>query len=224
MRRRTSALPAVLALGLALATPAAAADDAEAAKDWADTRLRPGLHVSLTGAVGLDLEFGHSYSFAAASVLIPISSRGRAALFGGGTGVTFDLSRWPTARWTLDFFAFFVGGWEPRSCFIGPCAQVTDTVLIPGVGLGFRYLHRSGFTFAVKLPLFCVAGGHVGLLGPRGRRRRTGDGRVYEHRVHAAGALHRLHVLTDGGAARQCSPERTLSCLSRWYTPSTFAA
>lgn len=163
MRRRTSALPAVLALGLALATPAAAAN--RSAGDWWRTRFRPGVYVALAGTAGLDAEFGHSYSFVAASVLVPLLSIQQAALFGGGTGLTFDLSRQARSRWALDFFAFFVGGWAPQSCFFGGCVPVRDSILIPGVGLGVRYQHRDGFTFAIKLPLFGWQAGTAGFLG-----------------------------------------------------------
>lgn len=110
-----------------------------------------GVHVAVNvGVFSLDVQAGRLYAFAAGSLGVPLLSDGRFGAFALGGGLALPISAPGESMWTMDLFALANPGWGlgPNSApFVGL-----------GVGAGFRYLHRSGFTFGLKLP---VIGGAV---------------------------------------------------------------
>lgn len=108
------------------------------------------------GLVGADLQVGRSYSFIAGNAGIPMLLAGDFGAFALGSGVAVRLSSPGESVWVLDIFGLINPGWHTRSvsCDMSGCAAEKAPYLGLGVGIGFRYLHWSGFTFGLKAPIF----------------------------------------------------------------------
>jgi hypothetical protein len=109
-----------------------------------------GIHVGLNlGLFAFDVHQGHVYAFVAANAGVPLVSNGSVGAFALGMGYSTALSRPDESMWFMDFFVDALPGWVRTSGLNTP-----DLVVGVGGGLGFRYLHRSGFTLGFKVPVF----------------------------------------------------------------------
>jgi hypothetical protein len=107
-----------------------------------------GVHVAVNlGLFAVDLQQGHFYGFAAANAGVPLVSNGSVGAFAIGLGYSTPLSRPEESMWFMDFFVDALPGWWGQGGSIAPVVGV-------GAGLGFRFLHRSGFTAGFKIPVF----------------------------------------------------------------------
>jgi hypothetical protein len=112
-----------------------------------------GIHVGANvGLFELDAQFGHFYAFGAGNLGVPMITDGSVGFGVIGAGYTVPLSAPSESMWYLDLLALGTAGRNDER-----------TVAGAGVGFGFRYLHRSGFTFSVKVPVF---GATTALSGP----------------------------------------------------------
>lgn len=112
-----------------------------------------GIHVGVNlGLFAFDVHQGRFYAFAAANAGIPLVSNGSIGAFALGFGYSTPISRPDESMWFMDFFVEALPGWQQSFNFNTP-----DLVVGVGGGLGFRYLHRSGFTMGFKLPVFGAA-------------------------------------------------------------------
>lgn len=110
-----------------------------------------GIHVGVNlGLFAFDVHQGHFYAFAAANAGIPLVSNGSIGAFAIGFGYSTTISRPDESMWFMDFFVEALPGWQQQNARFG----TADLVVGVGGGLGFRYLHRSGFTMGFKLPVF----------------------------------------------------------------------
>lgn len=109
-----------------------------------------GIHVAVNlGLFAFDVHQGHFYGFVSANAGIPLVSNGDIGAFALGLGYSAPLSHPDESMWFLDFFFEALPGWWNLGSRLNPSFFVGA-----GVGLGFRYLHRSGFTVGFKLPVF----------------------------------------------------------------------
>jgi hypothetical protein len=144
----------------ALPTPAGSPPPSVAPQPPANISARTffGLHAAVNvGLISVDLHVGHSYSFLAANVGIPLVTNGLTGAFAVGSGYSFPLSAPGESMWVMDVFGVANPGWQRTSCF--DCVNPTQFYVGLGVGIGFRYLHWSGFTFGLKAPVFGAAPG-----------------------------------------------------------------
>lgn len=108
-----------------------------------------GIHVGVNlGLFAFDVHQARFYAFAAANAGVPLVSNGNIGAFAIGFGYSAPISRPDESMWHMDFFIDALPGWVQLGGF-GP-----SLVVGVGGGLGFRYLHRSGFTMGFKLPVF----------------------------------------------------------------------
>lgn len=106
-----------------------------------------GIHVGVNlGLFAVDFQLGHFYGFAAGNAGVPLVSNGSIGAFAIGLGYTTPLSHPDESMWFMDFFVDALPGWATQGG--------AEAVVGAGVGLGFRYLHRSGFTAGFKIPVF----------------------------------------------------------------------
>jgi hypothetical protein len=118
------------------------------------TEERPfGVHAGLNaGLVILDADRDGLYGFGTLALGAAMLTQGKATLGVLGVGVSFPLGPPDDTMWVFDLFGEVSGG----NTFISP--PPGDTVFgAVGVGLGFRWLHHSGFVLGFKLPLFGAA-------------------------------------------------------------------
>jgi hypothetical protein len=117
-----------------------------------------GIHVGANiGLFEIDGQHGHFYAFGAGNLGVPILTDGRVGFGMIGAGYTFALSSPGESMWYMDVLA------------LGTAGRVDPSVTIGGgIGIGFRYLHRSGFTFSAKVPLFGATGQVSGNYGYSG--------------------------------------------------------
>jgi hypothetical protein len=103
-----------------------------------------GVHVAANiGLFSVDGQFGHFYAFGAGNLGVPIISEGQVGFGMMGAGYTFALSSPGESMWYMDLLA------------LGTAGRLGDSVIGgAGIGVGFRYLHRTGFTFSLKAPIF----------------------------------------------------------------------
>jgi hypothetical protein len=104
-----------------------------------------GVHVAANiGLFEVDGQYGHFYTFAAGNLGVPMITNGQVGFGMIGAGYSVPLSQPSDSMWYLDLLA------------LGTAGRVSQDQLVAGAGLGigFRYLHRSGFTFSAKLPVF----------------------------------------------------------------------
>lgn len=111
------------------------------------------------GLIGVDLHIDRSYTFLAGNLGVPLVSNGDFGAFAIGSGYSFPLSTPGDSMWVLDVFGVVNPGWQRRydACFDFGCSPVTYPFVGLGAGVGFRYLHWSGFTFGIKAPVFGAA-------------------------------------------------------------------
>jgi hypothetical protein len=124
-----------------------AAEPAPAVEPVRDVSLSIQLAVNV-GLLSVDVQVRRFYVFAAGNIGVPLLSHGLIGAFAMGAGYTFALTSPSDSMWFMDLFGLANPGWMNGSPFIGL-----------GAGLGFRYLHRSGFTMGLKVPLL---GGVIG--------------------------------------------------------------
>jgi hypothetical protein len=98
----------------------------------------------------IDAQVGHFYAFAAGNLGVPLLTNGNGGGFAVGAGYTRAISDPAESMWYFDVFAMATPGWF--DAFKRPVVGL-------GAGVGFRYLHRSGFTFELKAPVFGLAVG-----------------------------------------------------------------
>jgi hypothetical protein len=109
-----------------------------------DKRRFVGVQFSLLGTVAVDVDYKNFHAFASTNLLFPILTAG-----GSGTWLTGAVgagASWPlgdTGRWRLDVFGH-----------VAPLRTTSYyTYLGVGVGAGFHYTARSGFTLGFTLPI-----------------------------------------------------------------------
>ena len=107
-----------------------------------DKRRFVGVQFSLLGTVAVDVDYKHLHAFASTNLLFPILTAG-----GSGTWLTGAAGvggSWPlgdTGRWRLDVFGEVLP------------LHTTSYYTYLGVGAGFHYTARSGFTLGFTLPI-----------------------------------------------------------------------
>jgi hypothetical protein len=122
-----------------------------------------GLHLGINGGtLGAEWQHGHVMGFVSFSAAVTVIAVATAGSYGshfgavaGGGGYTFPLSYPGRSMWFMDVFGELVPSWYHQP-FQGD--QVHFGI---GAGIGLRFLHESGFTFSVKVPVLGYAiGGH----------------------------------------------------------------
>jgi hypothetical protein len=140
-------------LVLLLAAPALAEESAPRPLDSS-----VGVFTALNlGLFGVDVHQGKFYGFAAGNLGIPLISNGAMGAFTLGAGYSLQLSENEGSGWYLDVFGELAPGWVQYVVYDAP-TQGSGYLGI-GVGVGFRYLHKSGLTLGLKVPLFGIAAG-----------------------------------------------------------------
>ena len=111
------------------------------------------------GLIGIDLHVNRSYTFLAGSLGVPLVTNGDFGAFAIGSGYSFPISAAGESMWVLDVFGVVNPGWQRRYdvCFDFGCSPQTYPFVGIGAGVGFRFLHWSGFTFGIKAPVFGAA-------------------------------------------------------------------
>jgi hypothetical protein len=117
-----------------------------------------GLHTGLNlGLVQVDMMRDHLYGFASTALGTPLLSNGQIFVANVGFGYSIAISSPGESMWYFDLFGQVMPG------------AMNGSYLGVGAGVGLRYLHRSGFTLGLKLPVFgmslgdavsSAAGGH----------------------------------------------------------------
>lgn len=108
-----------------------------------------GLQFGLIPSLVLDVDAGLFYGFAVASLLWPIVSEGDWLAFAAGLGVSLQPKK--SSPFKLDIFAHF-----------SPVRLEDQWDFGFGVGFGFHYTTKSGFTLAVKIPVIGYSVRHGG--------------------------------------------------------------
>ncbi|MEW5742385.1 MAG: hypothetical protein AB1938_25940 [Myxococcota bacterium] len=110
-----------------------------------------GIHIGVNlGLFAFDVHQGHFYGFASGNAGIPLVTNGQVGAFAIGLGYSTPLSRPSESMWFMDFFLEALPGWWTSQGAPGAVVGL-------GGGMGFRYLHRSGFTAGFKVPVFGAA-------------------------------------------------------------------
>jgi hypothetical protein len=116
-----------------------------------------GVHAAVNiGLLAVDLHVNRSYTFIAGNLGVPLVTNGDLGAFALGSGYSYPLSPPGETMWVLDLFGVVNPGWQAmwNSGFTSYSAQPFVGL---GVGVGFRMLHWSGFTFGLKIPVFGAA-------------------------------------------------------------------
>jgi len=102
------------------------------------------------GLVQIDVMRDHLYAFGSTTLGVPLLTNGDVAVGTVGIGYAFTLSDDGDSKWLFDVYGQGMagrmnmnGGFTGDSGFGGL-----------GFGVGVRFLHRSGFMIAFKLPVF----------------------------------------------------------------------
>lgn len=131
--------------------PAAAADSTTAVAPPSQTYF--GVHVGLNlGLVSVDAMINRFYVFAAGNFGVPLVTNGGVGAVIAGIGYNIAISQPGDSMWFMDFIGMVPVGWLQTGCFVSPCPNQPYGGF--GVGVGFRLLHRSGFTLGFKIPVF----------------------------------------------------------------------
>lgn len=113
------------------------------------------------GLIGIDLHVNRSYTFLAGNLGVPLVTNGSFGAFAIGSGYSFPISTPGESMWVLDVFGVVNPGWQQRydinSCNQFACVPANVPFVGIGAGVGFRFLHWSGFTFGIKAPVFGAA-------------------------------------------------------------------
>jgi hypothetical protein len=116
-----------------------------------------GVHAALgIGLLAVDLHVNRSSTFIAGNLGVPLATNGAWGAFTLGSGYSSPLSPPGETMWVLDLFGMVNPGWQStwNPTFTSYSAR---PFLGLGVGVGFRFLHWSGFTFGLKIPVFGAA-------------------------------------------------------------------
>ena len=106
-----------------------------------------GVHVALNvGLIGVELQHDHFYGFVDGNIGVPLLSRGSQIAFAVAAGLTHAIPAPAASMWFFDVFGLVNPGASTRVGYVGF-----------GLGLGLRYLHASGFTVGLRLPIFGAA-------------------------------------------------------------------
>ena len=129
------------------------------------SRRYVGIHGALNlGVLTVDSMWNRFYGFLAGNVGIGVLTEGRYVVLSGGFGYSWALSRVGESMWFLDVMGIVPVGWTTdadRDAYANRSS--TFGYAGAGVGVGFRYLHRSGFSLGIKVPLGgLVMGGYYG--------------------------------------------------------------
>lgn len=142
-----AAAPAVVAPPVVAPAPAVYYPPGEVEPPVSEDSI--GVHVALhLGLFAADLQRGHFYAFVSANAGVPMVSNGETGAFALGLGATTAVSRPAPSMWYMDVFGEVLPGWN-----MGINGEHRPLVAV-GAGLGFRYLHRSGFVLGFKMPVF----------------------------------------------------------------------
>jgi hypothetical protein len=126
-------------------------------KENAAAGVHVGVHAALNvGLLSVDLHVDRSYTFIGGNIGVPLLSNGSIGAFSLGSGYSLPLSPPDESMWVLDLFGVVTPGWQARWDPFYTVYSNTPFVGL-GVGVGFRYLHWSGFTFGIKAPVFGAA-------------------------------------------------------------------
>ena len=119
-----------------------------------------GLYLGVNLAlIGVELQVGRFYGFVAGNIGIPLVTNGGLGAAVLGLGYNVPLSAPGESMWFMDFYGEALPGWVSVYRYDTPYgAQGTPFVGL-GIGVGFRFLHRSGFTLGFKVPIFGLAVG-----------------------------------------------------------------
>jgi hypothetical protein len=143
----------------AIAPPPAVAAVADDVKPVSEHSFGISTGVNI-GLIQVDAQYGHFYGFASTTLGVPLVSNGADAVGALGLGYTVALSSPSESMWYFDMYALGMGG---KLTSYAPSGSSYGAL---GVGVGLRYLHRSGFTMGFKLPLFGASfGDSVNLNG-----------------------------------------------------------
>src|SRR5450432_1575468 len=114
-----------------------------------------GIHTGVNvGLVQVDAMYDHFYGFASTTLGVPLLSSGDIAIGNVGLGYTTALSSPGESMWYFDIYGQGLAGKMNLSGL-----QSGSGFGAIGLGVGIRYLHRSGFTVGFKLPVFGVSFG-----------------------------------------------------------------
>jgi hypothetical protein len=113
-----------------------------------------GIHTGVNiGLIQLDAQYDHFYAYASTTLGIPLITNGNDFVGNVGLGYTVALSSPAESMWFFDMYAQGLGGKMALS------TNTPSSYGALGLGVGLRYLHRSGFTIGFKLPVFGVSFG-----------------------------------------------------------------
>jgi hypothetical protein len=108
-------------------------------REPAERRRAFALNLGLTPSIDLDLEYGLFYGFLNANLVFPMASGGTWLGFSAGLGINFPLG---ASQWRMEIFAH-----------VTPMVFNNEIDTALGVGIGFHYTFRSGFTLGFKSPI-----------------------------------------------------------------------
>jgi hypothetical protein len=116
------------------------------------------------GLFGVDVHRGHFYGFLSGNVGVPILTNGSFGAFALGAGYAMKLTESEGSGWFMDFFGEVNPGWQQTYDYTTFSNYTNQPFCGVGVGLGFRYLHKSGLTLGFKIPIvgFAINGGSSG--------------------------------------------------------------
>lgn len=98
------------------------------------------------GLLAADLQIRNFYLFGAGNIAVPLITDGGVSAFATGAGYTFALSKPAESMWFMDLLGILN---PARTNWLA----ADKWGLGLGAGIGLRYLHHSGFTMGLKLPL-----------------------------------------------------------------------
>jgi hypothetical protein len=136
------------------------ADDLE---HVADAERPIGLHAGLNlGLIVVDAHLDSIYGFVASALGVALITEGEGAVGVMGIGYSFALSPRGETMWMFDLFGEACGG----NLAITQNKQDALTGGL-GLGVGFRWLHHSGFVLGFKVPVFgaAIANRGIGNVG-----------------------------------------------------------
>jgi hypothetical protein len=136
--------------------PEATVSEVSAAELKAPSTHAFGIHTGVNvGLVQVDAMYDHFYGFASTTLGVPLLSNGDIAIGNVGLGYTTALSSPGESMWYFDIYGQGLAGKMNLSGIQGTPSGYGAI----GLGVGIRYLHRSGFTVGFKLPVFGMSFG-----------------------------------------------------------------
>jgi hypothetical protein len=101
------------------------------------------------GLLQVDVMQDHFYAFASTTLGVPLLTNGDVAVGTLGLGYAFTLSDNGDSKWLFDVYGQGMGGRMNMTNYGGNAGFGGI-----GFGVGVRFLHKSGFMIAFKLPVF----------------------------------------------------------------------